>query len=188
MNLDIEQARSSLTEIERVMRQTRRDLAMRGTGTILMVWGLVWTTCFALTHFYPLQYRWVWGLGNAIGILATMLAVRRTVPVVTGPSERRMTWKFFWLWMSLVAFINASIAIMFTDGAGPGQKISAFIALGIMFVYIVIGLMLDATLMIGLGLAVAQLFLPVDVGHQRTGHVPQRRLRPPTMEMIPRAP
>lgn len=119
-----------------------------------MVWGLVWMTCFALNHFHPLQYRWIWGLGNATGILATLVAVKGAGPAVTGPSERRMTWKFLWLWISLIVFLNTSIAIMSAELPGPGQKIAAFVALGIMFVYIIIGLMLDAGFMIGLGLSV----------------------------------
>ena len=159
MNTTIDEAQASLTDIERIMRDTRRSLAMRGTGTILIVWGTVWIVCFALNHFYPLRYGWIWGIGNVAGIAGTVLALVAGARTVAQPRQARFNWKFFWFWFSLFMFLDASMAIAFAHHPPTGQQIAAFAVLGIMFAYVVIGLMLDTRFMIGLGIAVSVLTL-----------------------------
>lgn len=159
MNVNAEEAKSSLSEIERTMRNTRRSAAMYGTGPIVMVWGLVWMICFSLNQYVPQRSKWIWSIGDLAGVAITMaicfgFASRRPIQM---RSDRKQRWRFFWFWFALIVFIDAGIAIMSASGQVSEKQITAFIVLGIMFAYVAIGLMLDSWLMIGLGLGVSAL-------------------------------
>jgi hypothetical protein len=159
--IDHNEARRALEEIENTMAMMRRSAALHGTGIILMVWGLVWMICFGLNQFYPLHANWIWGIGNPTGIAVTLLigfGVRGRRPVESR-AERKTSLRLVWFWLALFAFMFASIAVMSATQPLDGRQIAAFVVLGIMFAYVVMGVLLDTGFLIGLGLAVTVLTL-----------------------------
>jgi hypothetical protein len=184
MQVSLEEAQKSLAQVEDTVERTKRLLAYGGADMLFIVWGVIWTLGFALTHFVPINANVLrpgsetsasvafivissaWLVLVAAGIVISMIVGRRRMPVRSAVGGR--TGIFWWL---LYAYVNLWIFLLwpFLHVQGSAESLQFFTHMGAiaatvpMFAYVVMGLWLDRYLLwIGLAvtaLTVAGLFL-----------------------------
>jgi hypothetical protein len=155
MEVTRDEARDTLRDVESVAQLVRGKLATGMTGPILIVWGAIWATCFALTHFAPAAGSWAWLAGDALGIAGTIWLSRRAgVEAVRSAAAQRLWWKVFWFWFLLVLYANIWLAIFWPWRV---EQVGLFLVTLIMFAYVVMGLWLGSRFLLALGLAVTAL-------------------------------
>ena len=160
MELTPQQARHSLDEIHDVTRRLRKSLAADVSG-YLMLWGLVWTGAFLVSGYSSDLSGMAWAIGNTIGGVGSALISILTSRQKVEPADRhRQGWRFFALWVSLFAFVGVWLWLLRpTDNA----QTAAFVCTAIMFLYVVMGLWLEAWILVWLGLLVTTLTV---IGYQ----------------------
>jgi len=156
MEVTEKQAQEALQDVESVAKSVQRKLAYGIAGPILVLWGVVWIVCFALTHFAPQVAGWGWIVGNSLGIVGSLYIGTRgaRAGAVRSESSKRMGWKLFWFWFLLFIYGDIWLAVL---RPWRGEQLGMFLVTLVMFAYVVMGLWLEMRFMLWLGLAVTVL-------------------------------
>jgi hypothetical protein len=158
MDISQEQAEKSLSDIQEMMKRTRRKVSAGSGSLILIMWGMIWVVGFLSTQFLPKYSGWIWlvlDLGGVGGsILAGYMSSYRNPPVKHSDGKR-LFWQIFFFWFILFGYIDIWIVILWP--VKPEQMI-AFGCTVIMLAYVIVGLFFER-FMLWLGLAVTALIL-----------------------------
>ncbi len=160
-DLNPEQARQMILEIERIQTRTRQIIASSKVSFILMLWGTVWFFSFLTCHFMPAREWIIWTISDVIGIAGTILLVileKRKVRT-KNPLSKKLGLQLWWFWFLLLVYGGVFMMVLGTDRGFQSSQIGAFICVLVMFAYIVMGLWLDANFLLWLGLAVTALII-----------------------------
>ncbi len=159
MQIDSDAARAALEDIDAVMARTRKAVQARGTDRILVLWGIIWAVCYVATHLWGVYgaLQWVsptWWVAVALGIVGTVLTVRRTQrdAPVRSERERQLGRRVGWSWLVLAFFAGVWLALLWP---WKPLQMNAFLVTLIMFAYVILGLWTASRFFIGLGLVVA---------------------------------
>jgi hypothetical protein len=133
MNISKQEAQESLAEIESVIAQTRRAIAHGGTGTILIVWGIVWILGYSASQFIPTRAGSIWLALVLVGIAVSWIFGARGKPQATGGGFRRVGLA----WMILFGYAIVWIVLLQPTN---GNAVGAFWATVPMFAYVVGGM------------------------------------------------
>jgi len=130
------------------MAQTRRTIAAGRSAPIFILWGVIWFVGYAQTQFFPDSARWSWIALDLVGIVGTIVLVRRSPAKTPHRGRAGLGW--------LVLF---GYAVLWVNLLGPWEmihrpewaayaphmtrKITAYFATIPMFGYVLIGLWLD---------------------------------------------
>lgn len=151
-----QQASEALQDVEAVTSQTRDKLAYKSVGPILILWGVIWITCFCMTHFVPRLAWWAWSIGDGIGLAATaVIAVRaaRHGPVRSNAAKREGR-RVGWCWFLLFAYADIWLVVLWPWRA---DQLVIFMVTLVMFAYVMMGLWLKMRFMVWLGLIITVL-------------------------------
>ena len=155
MEMTREQARDSLSEIREVSQRLRRSLAASDAGGHLILWGIVWIGAFLVCGFWPDRSALAWTIGDAIGIIGSVtIGIRSGRSKVQSPDAARQGWRLFGLWLAMFAFVGLWMWLLQPTS---NAQIAAFICTAVMFLYVVMGLWLEAWFLLWLGLIVTAL-------------------------------
>lgn len=156
MELSRNEASAALAGIEAAGQKARASVAYRTATPILILWGILWATCFSITQFAPRMAGWAWLIGNSVGLLASALLgwiLPRRGPVVSKTSDQ-VGLRVGAFWLALFAFGAFWLAIFWP---WTGGQFGVFAITLIMLAYVAVGLWLRMTFMVVLGLVVAVL-------------------------------
>jgi len=147
-----EDALASLGEIDRIMSETRKNIAAGSSGPIIILWGVVWFVAYGTTQFFPRWSNWTWTVADIVGIGGSILlspAFRKTPVKTASQWQRGAAWfilfGFALLWIRILCpwEMSSNRAIWVSIVPLLARKISAFMATVAMFAYILAGLWLD---------------------------------------------
>jgi len=150
MEISPQQASEALKDINTVGQRTRDVAAYRTAAPILILWGVVWTVCFGVTHFSPHAAALAWLIGDVVGIAGTAVLgwiLPRRGPVLS-ESARKVGRRLGWFWFLLFLFADAWLAILWPWRA---EQFGTFVVTLVMFAYVVMGLWLEMRFMTVLG-------------------------------------
>ena len=137
MRITPDEAAAALSDIDAT---TSRLGARRGyhvAGPILMLWGVVWLCCYSAMGFLePEQWGWPWLVGDAIGILGTVLLASRARGGAAG--GQWSGWRPFVAGLAIVAFIGATLSVF---GVADPNAYMTFPGLVCGAIYFTIGLL-----------------------------------------------
>jgi hypothetical protein len=152
MNVSPEEAQTALVTVQQTATKTRQALGF--IGYYLIVWGLVW--CFGFLASYlalPIWPDGVWAALFALGGVASLLLgfyqKRRGTMLRTSLSPRNR-----WFIGALVGYGYLWWVILAPHNATQG---SLFVITFVMFAYVVGGIWLRKSLLVGTGLLVTGL-------------------------------
>ena len=156
MEITQKQAQETLQDVEAVAKDVQAKLFYGPAGPILLVWGVVWIVCFAISHFAPRIAGWGWTAGDCVGFLGTFYVgrFRGRSQVVRSESSKRLGRRLFWFWMLLFVFGSIWLAILWP---WQPEQVGTFLVTLVMFAYVVMGLWLGMPFLLRLGLAVTAL-------------------------------
>lgn len=156
MEMTREEAQQWLGEVNAVAKELRHRLAYGITGPILVLWGVVWMVCFAITHFAPKSAGWGWLVGDVLGIAGTLCLgrFRGRRADVCSDSAKRLGRRLYWSWLVLFVYAAIWLAVLWP---WRGGQLGTFLVLLVMFAYVVMGLWLEIRFLLWLGLAVTLL-------------------------------
>lgn len=152
-SLSPEEAGNLLNEARQAASDMRNRIANSVVGPILIVWGIVWTTCFSITVLGPSISGWAWLIGDSAGFAGTFVLWRRNRNrgATQGEGRRIIGRRLFWSWLLLFVFADIWIAIAWPMS---GQQFGAFLVTAVMFAYVLMGLWLEMRFLFWLGLGV----------------------------------
>jgi hypothetical protein len=153
MEITTQEAQAALSDIQTMAARTRHGLAARGAAGYLMLWGLVWIVAFAACQFAPAFSGLIWlvcDTGGVAGSVLLSVRTRRRGPI-RYPFDRQLAWRIFWSCVLLNPFIAAWLTIL---PPTSGRQVGAFLATIAMFAYVIMGLWLECTFLVALGLGV----------------------------------
>ena len=154
MDVSEENARESLAAVEETMGRTRKALVSTYCGPFLVLWGVIWVASFLGTQFYLEWAGWIWGIGNVLGVLGTIVIFWRLFrhgPATRNPSDKTLGLRTGLFWPFVFIYIYVWLGILKPYN---GIELNAFLTTVIMFAYVVIGLWFDSWLMVILGMVV----------------------------------
>ncbi len=157
MDVTGKQAQEALQDVEAVARSVQGKRAYGiVAGPILILWGVVWIVCFALTHFSPRLAAWGWLVGDSLGIAGSLYLARLRggARAVRSESSKRIGWRLFWFWFLLFIYADIWLAVLWP---WRQEQLGVFGVTLVMFAYVVMGLWLEMRFMLWLGLAVTVL-------------------------------
>lgn len=154
MDISKEEAQDSLNQIQAMAARTRQTIAASYDSGLLIMWGLIWSIAFVLTHFF---LAWVWliwmglcGIGSIVTLWVGWRQLSLANPVKI-PATERIGWRIFLFWSLLFVYMFIWLSIM---RPYYGKQVNAFICSAIMFAYVVTGLWFKSYYMLWLGLIV----------------------------------
>jgi hypothetical protein len=164
MELTQDQASEALREVEAAGRRARLQAGYRVAAPILVLWGVIWAACFAITQWAPEVAGWAWLVGDALGLAATAVLgwwLPRRGPVLSR-SAGRVARRVGLFWLLLFGFGDLWLALFWPWNAA---QFGVFVVTLVMFAYVAMGLWLEMWFMTLLGAVVAALaaggyFLP----------------------------
>jgi len=156
MEVTQKQAQEALQDVQTVTTDIRGKMTYGMAGPILILWGVVWIVCFAITQFAPRIAGWAWLVGNGLGIAGSLYLgrLRAKAQTVRSNSAKRIGWRLFWFWLLLFLYAAIWLAVLHP---WRGEQLGMFLVTLVMFAYVVMGLWLEMRFMLVLGLAVTAL-------------------------------
>jgi hypothetical protein len=154
MDVTNQDAVQSLASVEESMVKMQKALVATYAGPFLVLWGAIWVASFLGTHFFLRWVDWIWGIGNGLGSLGTILIFVRVFgqgPATRNPADKRLGLRIGLFWPLVFAYAYVWLTIFKPQS---GIELNAFLATVVMFAYVVIGLWFDSWLMVALGLVV----------------------------------
>jgi len=152
MDVSPTDARQSLDDVHDVVARTRKAVTSSITGPILMVWGMVWIMAFLASDSWPRWTGWIWLVLDVLGFFGTWLIVFGHRPAVTmSPAGRRLAWRIFALWLSLIPFAVVWLLLL---APARSLQVAAFICAVAMLFLVVMGLWIETYSLVLLGFAV----------------------------------
>jgi hypothetical protein len=133
MNISKQEAQESLTEIENIISQTRRAIAHGGTGTMLIIWGIIWALGYSASQFINKWAGTIWLLLILFGAVASWICGVRNKPLTKNSNYGRVG--LFWL----ILFGYAIVWVVLLRPVSS-EAVGAFWATIPMFAYVVGGL------------------------------------------------
>lgn len=166
MSISKEEAMEALAEAENVSKATRLAANLAGTDLVVMAWGILWFMGFLWSHIVVLQewpgaFHGLWFVLVAIGMVVTLLTEKSRSAPVKNAAGRRIG--FFWL--ALYGYIYLGMAIfasylnfpILNSTPGGAKAIAAINTIIPMFAYVVMGLWLEMTSFIYIGVGLTAL-------------------------------
>ncbi len=149
-------ARDALGEAEQAMQSVRTKVTYSGVGPILILWGLIYATCFVITHFAYEAAGWAWLIGDVCGIAGTAYLgwVRPARGPVLSESAKQLGRRLGLFWLAAMVYIPIWLTLL---TPWRGEQMGAFITTAIMFAYVVMGLWLRMSFFVALGVLVTAL-------------------------------
>jgi len=146
-----EEARASLTEIDRIIVQTRKAIASGCAAPLLIIWGSTWIVGYAGEQFFPLLSGRLWlGLMFAGTVASILVGPWSRRSPIKDPNRGRMglSWMVLFGYGALWAALLCPWEMLHRSGwmaYAPlmERKMGAFCATVCMFAYVVMGLWLD---------------------------------------------
>ncbi len=153
MNVTQEDAKTSLSAADDVIRQTRKAIASSYANPLLILWGLLWIVAFTVTHFYRMHAYGIFMAMGVVGGVGTAIIVRifHSQAPVKETASHRMGWRIAALWILLFVYVTIWLFLL---APFSGMQCNAVICTASMFAYVVMGLWFGSNFMIVLGLAV----------------------------------
>ena len=150
MDMTDQQARDALGEAEQAMHDVRARIAYAGIGPILILWGLIYATCFSITHFAHEAGVWAWLIGNTCGMAGTLVLgwVRPSRGPALSVSAKQFGRRLGLLWVAVFIYIPIWLTLL---APWQSEQMGAFITTAVMFVYVVMGLWLRTPVLAALG-------------------------------------
>lgn len=159
MNVSQKEAQDSLEQIQAVAQRTRKVIASGSSSTLLMVWGAVWVLGY-LAIYVCGQSDWctrpflvisvIWAVLILIGVTCSVIVGVRKNPTKS-PNNKR----FGFFWFLLFIYADIWLALLWPWNY---YQIQAFVAVLVMFAYVIMGLWFDRFLL-WLGLTVTALIV-----------------------------
>ena len=166
MDVNRDEAKAALSEIDSLIRITKQRLAHGPAGQLLVVWGLIWAIIFLGVHFFPHFVNWLAPLGCAVG-MAAMWIFKRSDEIETRGGLRASDGRIRLAWLILTGYSIVWMIILHPQRE-PDPRVAklidvinhvlAFFASIGMFGYVVAGLWLGRFWIV-LGLTVTCLIL-----------------------------
>lgn len=143
-------SRDALDQAEQAMRDVRAKVVYAAIGPILILWGLIYATCFSITHFAREAGVWAWLIGNTCGMVGTLALgwVRSSRGPALSASGKQFGRRLGLLWVAVFIYIPIWLTLL---TPWQSEQMSAFITTAVMFVYVVMGLWLRTPLLAALG-------------------------------------
>jgi hypothetical protein len=163
MDVSTEEARESLAQAGATTEAAREVAAYSGPDWLFIIWGLVWLLGYVGTAFLG-RYSGLWWLALlSLGGMASGLVYKASAPVRWESSGRNIgwlwlaLWVYVWLWISLLwPFLRIEgrqqSELFWKHGGALAGTVPAF-------AYVVMGLWLQARLLIWLGVALTVILL-----------------------------
>lgn len=153
MEISKQEAQQSLADIEQIMRQTRRAIALAGGPYYLILWGIIWMIGYLGSQFLAdAQSGMLWGIIDAVGIIITFAIGWRTGQRIRSPMGPRLAA----LWLSLLVY---GALLVWLASPTQGTQFAAIISLLMMLGYVITGLWLRGSVLIVLGAVMTLLTL-----------------------------
>jgi hypothetical protein len=154
----IENVQESLAAIEDTMLRTRKAVGASRGSPYLILWGLLMTTAYAFSHFYPkyshLAFIMMAVIGNA-GAILIHWKFERKMPFKE-PVALKTNLRIWALWGALFLYVVIWLNLF---APSTGIQINAFIVTAVMFGMIILGLWFTAYFMVWLGLFITAVTL-----------------------------
>jgi hypothetical protein len=140
MRITRDEAAAALSDIDETAGRMGRRRSYHIAGPILMLWGVVWLICYsAMGVLAPEQWGWSWLVGDAIGILGTLVLSARAGSGAGESSARRgVGWRALVAGLAIAAFIGATLSIF---GVEDPNAYMTFPGIVCGAVYFIVGLM-----------------------------------------------
>ena len=140
MRITRDEAAAALSDIDATTSRLGERRGYHVAGPILMLWGLVWLCCYsAMGLLPPEQWGWSWLVGDAIGIVGTIvLSARANACAGEGVGRRGMGWRPFAAGVAIAVFIGATLSIF---GVEDPNAFMTFPGIVCGAIYFTIGLM-----------------------------------------------
>jgi hypothetical protein len=156
MGVTQDEARQSLELIERTVARTSKSVAAAYAGSLLILWGLIWTAGFAAVYLLGSQGGYVFGVLDGLGVVGTIVLCRKW-PIrdsLRGPGSLQLVRRIMIFWLILVAY-----AILWVLLLRPmtGMQLGALLVTAVMLGYAVVGLWTGSLFMLWLSLIVTGL-------------------------------
>ena len=153
MGVTSERASELLDQVDYVARTTRDRAIYDGVGPILILWGVIWTVCFCVTHFAPTAFAWTWLIADAVGIPATVYLgwIRPRGGPILSESAKRQGRKLLWFWFLALVYGSIWLVILWPWRT---EQFGLFWVTFVMFAYVVMGLWFEMRFLLWLGVAV----------------------------------
>jgi len=159
MEISEQDARQSLTAINKAAHDTARSVAGCYAGPILVLWGVVMAAAYLGTHFF-MRWAWhIWMVLDAVGLAGTILiclAQFRRARATKYRNAGHVGWRIFCFWSAIFGYMFIWLCLM---KPYSGLQLNAFIVTVVMFAYVMMGLYEGARFLLWLGLAVTVLTL-----------------------------
>ncbi|WP_145073252.1 hypothetical protein [Poriferisphaera corsica] len=154
MDVPADEARRALEQINRVTEQAKMRIGMGPAGWVIMLWGVIWMVCFGVPYWNLSISGSIWLYGNAIGFIATGLMFWRDYikREVVSQELNQLGKRIGLAWMTLSFFTFGGFMVM---NSFTGAQLGTIIVILIMFMYVIIGLWLNAKSLVVTGWVVS---------------------------------
>jgi hypothetical protein len=174
MHITPEQARENLAQINETVARTNRVVAYKGMDYILYLWGAIWIVGYLVSQyqpllqvgdsFYPLYSQMTWGVLIPLGLLATW-AISRKMEGTKGEREKRQGRRIGAMWGLLYGYVNVVAMLLAPfiqissseEGLLFWGRMNVIAGIIPMFAYVMMGLMLENTGLLLIGLLITVL-------------------------------
>jgi hypothetical protein len=160
---------AALSEIERIMAETRSAIARGPSASILILWGAIWFVADLTTQYDPQALQWMWWILDLIGMAGTWWFIKNHRSRVKSAATARYGWRYgaFWgaiffygaMWLNLLVSARwPQTSQQWTAFWPMFRRISAYSHTLPMFAYVIGGLFVGR-FFIFLGMLVTALIL-----------------------------
>jgi hypothetical protein len=163
MDISAKEAQESLAQAGAAGQAARDVAAYSGPDWLFIIWGLVWLLGYVGTEFLGRYSGLLWLLLLSLGGMASGLVYRTKAPVRWASSGRNIGWLWLVLWAYVWIWVSLLWPFLRVTGA---EQTNAFCKhMGALagtvpaFAYVVMGLWLQARLLVWLGLALTAILL-----------------------------
>ncbi|RZJ41308.1 MAG: hypothetical protein EON87_16400 [Brevundimonas sp.] len=139
MNITRDEAAAALSDIDATTGRLSQQRSYHISGPILMLWGVVWLVCYsAMGLLPPEQWGWTWLIGDALGIVGTIMLSSKACAPWQGVAGRGMGWRSLLAGLAIAAFIGATLSIF---GVQDPNAFMTFPGIVCGAVYFIVGLL-----------------------------------------------
>lgn len=165
-SMSTEEAQQALAETETVAKATRLAAALAGADLVVMMWGLIWLAGFLWSHWvtvreWPNWSHGAWFLIIAAGVISTIMIEKRREAPVKNTTGKRIG--FFWFFLYLYCYLGLAIlgpsldAVRLNSTVCGAKTMAALNTVVPMFAYVVMGLWLEQSYFVYIGLGLTAL-------------------------------
>ena len=163
MDISREDAKESLEQIQSIISRTRKIIASGSVSPLLIVWGAVWVVGYLAMYIFtprpaePPKYpnfslilTIIWAVLILVGIATSFI-----FGAIKSPTKSPHNKRFGFFWFFLFIFADIYLVLLWPWN---NYQMHAFVAVLVMFAYVIMGLWFDRFLL-WLGLATTALIV-----------------------------